>query len=121
MAQIKPKRVAQNHLNDWRKSKRCIQRQLFVLLFQQNRYPEQQYRTCDGLLRLQRNNDADKFDKACHVAIENQCYNYRFIENILKNNMAETQKNSSPESLPQHQNIRGKAYFEQTQLKINFS
>ncbi len=96
-------------------------RQLFDLLFQQNRYPEQQYRTCDGLLRLQRNNDADKFEKACRVAIDNQCYSYRFVENILKNNMAETEKNSSPESLPQHQNIRGKSYFEQTQMKINFS
>lgn len=84
---------------------------LFVLLFKQNRYPEQQYRTCDGLLRLQRISDADKFEKACQIAIENQRYNYGFVANILKNNMIEYCQQTEEKPLPKHENIRGRQLF----------
>ena len=84
---------------------------LFILLFKQNRYPEQQYRTCDGLLRLQRTYDPDKFEKACQIAIENQRYNYGFVANILKNNMIGHCQQIEEKPLPKHENIRGKQLF----------
>ncbi|TAI98545.1 hypothetical protein DMA11_24970 [Marinilabiliaceae bacterium JC017] len=93
--------------------------QLFEILFQQNRYPEQQYRTCDGLLRLQRNSDIEKFEKACQMAIEYQRYSYTFVNNILKNNMTDKQEHTTETPLPSHQNIRGRDYFKQTSINHN--
>lgn len=84
---------------------------LFTLLFKQGKYPEQLYRTCDGLLRLQRTADPEKFEKACQIAIENQRYNYGFVANVLKNNMTGFQQQSEDKPLPRHENIRGKQLF----------
>lgn len=85
--------------------------QLFELIFQQGRYPEQLYRTCDGLLRLQRNHGQQEFAKACKMAIEYERYNYGFVQNILKNNMTEQQTDTINKPLPMHDNIRGNNYF----------
>ncbi len=90
--------------------------QLFEQLFQQGKYPEQAYRTCDGLLRLQRNSDAAEFSKACKMAIEYQKYSYGFISNVLKNKMTEQRENKIEKSLPNHGNIRGFDYYSQTYL-----
>ncbi|CAN5903821.1 IS21-like element ISFK1 family transposase [soil metagenome] len=87
------------------------------LLFGQKRYPEQLYRTCDGLLRLQGKAKPEDFDKACRLAIECQSYSYRFVRNVLENNMAshvDEPKQDTP--LPQHQNIRGRDYYAQTTI-----
>ena len=48
-------------------------------LFEQDKYPEQLYRTCDGLLGLQRKTDKGQFDKACHMALEHGNCSYGFI------------------------------------------
>ena len=59
--------------------------QLLEHLFAQNRHPEQLYRTCDGLLNLQRKTDPKIFDKACQIAINQQTYTYAVVLNIIKN------------------------------------
>jgi hypothetical protein len=92
--------------------------QLVQLIFGQKRHPEQLYRTCDGLLSLERKTDPDTFKKACQIAIENQNYSYMFLLNILKNNMAYQQESKPEQSLPEHENIRGRAYY--NQLTLNF-
>lgn len=95
--------------------------QLVELVFSQNRYPEHLYRGCDGLFSLQRNTDPDTFDKACQIAIEHQNYNYFFVQNIIKNKMAQATENKTNRPLPKHNNIRGKEYYN-SQLPIkNFT
>jgi transposase len=91
--------------------------ELFVQLFKTKRYPEQLYRSCDGLLSLQRKNEAKKMDKACEIAIANENYSYRFILNILQNNMTDHQETPSEIPLPIHGNIRGKDYYNQLTIK----
>jgi transposase len=86
---------------------------LIVLLFQQKRYPEQLYRTCDGLLRLQSKISEESFRKACLIAIEHGNYTYRFMRNLLENNMVHGQEQVIERPLPEHGNIRGKDYFSQ--------
>jgi len=92
---------------------------LVELMFSNGQYPELLYRSCDGLLSLQRKTDAHVFEKACQMAIDNQNYSYRFINQIIKNRMTEQQQEQTPTAkpLPKHPNIRGKAYFSQTQQK----
>lgn len=90
---------------------------LVELIFEQKRYPETLYRTCDGLLRLQRGTPAETFERACKIAAENGMLSYKFIQRILENNMADYPAEAVPEiPLPIHANIRGKDYY--TQLTI---
>jgi len=85
--------------------------QLFELIFSQNKYPEQLYRTCDGLLRISRNTDKQQLEAACKIAMEHQNYTYGFISNLLTNKMTQHPHTPSAKPLPQHNNIRGKNYF----------
>jgi len=85
---------------------------LFNELFRQDKFPEQQYRTCDGLLNMQRKADAQDFDRACEIALENKVYSYQFIANILKNGMVKNPKSTAYQRpLPLHGNTRGAGYY----------
>jgi hypothetical protein len=92
---------------------------LVELIFSQNRYPEQLYRGCDGLFSLWRNTHPDTFNKACQIAIEYQNYSYRFVQNIIKNKMTETTEEKINKALPEHNNIRGREYYN-NQLPFKF-
>lgn len=93
--------------------------QLVELIFSRNRYPEQLYRSCDGLLSLQRNTHPETFDKACQMAIEYQNYSYRFVQNIIKNKMTGATEEMPDKALPKHNNIRGREYYN-NQLSFKF-
>jgi transposase len=92
--------------------------QLVQLVFEQQRHPEHLYRTCDGLLSMQRKTDKEIFKKACQMAIEHKNYSYSFVLNILKNKMTEQQQTKQDQPLPGHINIRGKAYYTQSNPKF---
>jgi hypothetical protein len=100
------------------KLKSQILYQLLEHLFAQNRHPEQLYRTCDGLLNLQRKTDPKIFDKACLIAINQQNYTYTVVLNIIKNKMTEEPETKQSKPLPRHANERGGAYY--AQLTISF-
>jgi len=92
---------------------------LIQLIFDQPQHPEQLYRTCDGLLRLQKNVPADAFAKACELAMEYRNFSYKFVERILKNKMENNQDTPvNDQALPVHHNIRGKEYYTQTTIKF---
>lgn len=86
-------------------------------IFSQNRYPEQLYRTCDGLLALARKTDPEVFARACRLALEHQNYTWRFIDNVLKNKMTDLIDLNDSKPLPKHGNVRGRDYYQQT-LKL---
>ena len=89
------------------KAKSDLLYQIVEGLFSRGEYAEQLYRTCDGLLSLQRKTEKGQFDKACKIAIEYNNYSYVFIQNILKNKMTESTESESEKLLPAHKNIRG--------------
>jgi transposase len=93
---------------------------LISLIFTQNRYPEQLYKTCDGLLGLQRKTEPNLFDKACQMAIDYHNYTYTFMKNILENKMTEQESILPDKPLPKHGNLRGKEHYQQ-QLKLKFN
>jgi len=90
---------------------------LFEAIFAQDRYPEQLYRSCDGLLALGKKTDPEVFARACGIALEHQNYSWRFIDNLVKNNMTAHQDPPLYKQLPKHGNVRGRDYYQQT-LKI---
>jgi transposase len=92
---------------------------LIQCLFDGGRPPEQNYRTCDGLLSISRKTTPEIFNAACQMALDYKCYSYRYIlnmvEKIQKNGLQE-KETSVP--LPVHENIRGRDYY--SQLTLNF-
>jgi transposase len=84
--------------------------ELVQLIFTQNRYPEQLYKTCDGLLNIGRKTDPETLDKACKTAMDVERYSYQFITNIIRsgelNNETEKIK-----PIPKHENVRGSRYY----------
>jgi len=97
--------------------------ELVKCIFNQNRIPEQLYRTCDGLFSLYRKNDTEAFDKACRIAIDYERYSYGFIKNLLENKASEVwqpqnEQETPDDSLPAHGNVRGKDYYKQSKLDM---
>lgn len=93
--------------------------ELVCHIFQQNRYPEQLYRTCDGLFRLFKTFDIKPFEQACRIALDHNVYTYGFVKRILENNMTDMWTEAQPEkTLPTHNNLRGKQYYQQLTLNI---
>jgi transposase len=94
--------------------------QVVEMLFNGGRPPEQNYKSCDGLLNLYRKTDPKTFEKACTIAIECKCCSYKYMLGVIENlkkqpdNIQETKQ----KPLPDHQNIRGAEYYKQT--SINF-
>jgi len=121
---------AHNHYNDrspdYYINKAMQKSSLFggfiTMLFKQNKYPEQLYRSCDGLLSLCQKSELSDFEKACQIAMEYQNFNYTFVRNILENKITKQEyKNESntKKTLPIHENIRGKEYYEQQTINFN--
>jgi len=92
--------------------------QLITLVFTRPAHPEQWYKTCDGLFRLQRRYDPDCFEKACSLAIAHQQYSYRFVSRLLENPLLLTDDPQPAAPLPRHDNVRGADYYKQ--LSLNF-
>lgn len=80
---------------------------------QSGRYPEQLYRTCDGLFRLQRTYGGATFDRACRIALENRALSYKFLQNMLTSGMAgwNQMQDDDQKSMPRHGNVRGAGYY----------
>lgn len=101
------------------KDKSNLLHTLFEFVFKQDKYPEQLYRSCDGILHLYAKTPEETFNQACQLAICNQIYSYKFISNLIKNNMANNQTELIDKPLPTHTNIRGKEYYDQLTLNLN--
>lgn len=81
-------------------------------LFKQDKYPEQLYRTCEGILKLSKQTESEEFIKACEMAMEHTNYSYTFLKRILENKMVDATDQIPETPLPKHDNIRGRDSFE---------
>lgn len=73
--------------------------------------PETHYKTCEGLLNLQRSSDPAVFQKACETALNVDRCSYRFIRSLVESKCAGVGQPTSSFAPPQHCNIRGKSQF----------
>jgi len=83
-------------------------------------YPEQAYRSCDGILGLHRKVGSEQLTQASRIALELDSCTYSFVHRLIKNGMAMPASTSQAAAgeLPVHDNIRGKIYFQQS-LNLN--
>ena len=80
-------------------------------IFKQDKYPEQLYRTCEGILKLAKQTEHDEFVKALEIAIAHTNYSYAFLKRILENKMTGATEEVPETPLPKHQNIRGASSY----------
>lgn len=80
-------------------------------LFKQDKYPEQLYRSCEGVLNLAKKTEYEEFIKACEIALENSNYSYIFLKRVLENKMTRVKEQIPDDPLPKHDNIRGASSY----------
>jgi len=78
-------------------------------------HPEQGYRSCLGILRLERRYGTERLEAACGRAVLVKARSYRHVESILRNGldrvpMTSPAREQTP-STPPHENIRGGDYY----------
>lgn len=75
-------------------------------------HPEQAYKSCMGILSFAKRVGDIRLIKACKRANEFGYYNYRIIEDILKNNLDKYDEEPELSPMPEHDNIRGGNYYQ---------
>ena len=79
---------------------------------EKKQHPEQAYKSCQGILSLAKRVGNSRLIKACHRAHEIGYYNYKIIDDILKNNLDHYDEDLQPANMPSHENIRGGDYYQ---------
>jgi len=78
-------------------------------------YPEQGYRACLGIIRLGRHYEPERVEAAAERALKFNACSYRSMKAILSAGLDRQQdslESSGQMSLPLHQNIRGREYYQ---------
>lgn len=75
-------------------------------------HPEQAYKSCMGILSFTKRVGNARLIKACKRAHEIGYYNYKIIDDILKNNLDKYEDDPEPILMPSHDNIRGGDYYQ---------
>ena len=77
-------------------------------------YPEQGYRACLGIIRLGRHYEPERVEAAAERALKFNACSYRSMKAILTAGLDRQHSGESPAqmSLPLHQNIRGREYYQ---------
>jgi len=84
-------------------------------IINQSKYPEIGYKSAMGVLQLHRTYGSYRLNNACQRAVLGEAYKYRYVKNILKNNLDKEQLcretlNKTSTHIPNHANIRGAIY-----------
>ena len=87
--------------------------QVISKIMDSRQHPEQAYRTCMGLLNLQKKYDKQDYIKACKKALTLDCLSYKFIKNVLDTKAfnLDTEQELELMQIPEHKNIRGKEHY----------
>lgn len=71
-------------------------------------FPEQMYKTCQGILALHLKCEPDRFRKCCQLAVANDLTSLRYMRHLVSNAHASFDEQDNPSGkLPTHDNIRG--------------
>jgi transposase len=76
-------------------------------------HPEQAFKSCMGILNLNKKHENTDLIKACKKALEVNCVNYKFIKNTIKNKTFNLtcEEEIDQIQIPYHENIRGKEFY----------
>jgi hypothetical protein len=75
------------------------------------KYPEQGYRSCQGILSFAKRYGHERLTNACRRAHEVGYFNFKIIEKFLQKNIDQYEQEEQTTEMPVHENIRGQAYY----------
>lgn len=81
-------------------------------ILNRNKYPEQNYKSCLGVLHLEKKVGRERLENACLRALEYQIHNYSIVKRILEKGLDLLQEQQFELTLPEHNNIRGNNYYQ---------
>lgn len=82
-------------------------------IMKQRKYPEQAFKSCLGIIRLEKLYSAQRLNAACERALEFRVYSYKGVKNILIKNLdSRTISKENNTKFIMHENIRGTKYYE---------
>ena len=86
---------------------------LVVKILEGKQHPEQAYKSCMGILSLEKKVGKDRLINACKRALEHGIHNYKIVKNILEKGLDQMKNEHPPfsDQLPMHNNIRGNNYY----------
>jgi transposase len=86
--------------------------EIFKRILGRNRFPEQTYNACLGLLTLSKKYGTQRLEAACTRSLPAPVVTYGFIKNILENNQDKIVGQILVTAyIPTHENIRGEAAY----------
>jgi len=86
---------------------------LIINILEKKQHPEQAYKSCMGILSLTKKVGDERLTNACTRALEYGIYNYKTVQSILERGLDKMEEDSeNKEGLPNHNNIRGKEYYQ---------
>ena len=82
------------------------------LLIESKEHPQQAFKSCLGVLKLEKKYTSGDLEKVCKRALQYNTISFRFIDNALKNNVHKMEEDTQFNlTLPFHENIRGKENY----------
>jgi transposase len=88
---------------------------LIETILEHRPHPEQGYRSCLGILRLEKQYGNERLEAACERAVRVRARSYRHVQSILKNGLDRVPlPKAEPETKPlplTHENVRGGDYY----------
>jgi len=81
------------------------------LLLNKEKHPELSFRSCLGIIRLEKYYAKERVDNACKRAIEIKGISFKSIKSILEKGLDSQQVSKEEDTQIQHENIRGSDYF----------
>ena len=101
-----------NYFLNWAESIDPVVVTFITQILEKKQHPEQAYRSCIGVLNLNKKVGSQRFISACSLATSFEQFSYMSITNILDRGLDKLEGSDETQSLPKHQNIRGKSYYE---------
>jgi transposase len=87
--------------------------ELIQTIIQSRTYPEQAYRSCLGILRLEKHYSKERLEKASGRALKFGAHSFQSLRKILSSGLdrLEEKTQDSDSALADHANIRGSHYY----------
>jgi transposase len=82
------------------------------LILENSIYIEQNYKSCFGMLMLQKRYGIPRLEAACGRALQGTRINYTMIKNILERGLDKQLSILDEQPIPTHDNIRGKDHYQ---------
>ena len=93
-------------------------RKLVEAIMEKRKHPTQGFRSCLGIIRLNKQYSPERVEAACGRALILKAYGYKSVESILKNKLDQQTlpEGSQSEKSIIHYNIRGRKYYSQKEV-----